>query len=189
MAERKKPKEKMPQIRKVGRPRVRKNPETKGTGTYKLTPAISKKLCGLVRIGVTIEQAAAICMLHESTVHNWINDGMAEKTPELLDFALRINQAINLFYADNLMGIKKSAKGPDGKRNFFAYAWLLERVPKGQPFAIQRQKLEINDVTVKDAAAKISTAEDNAIASKMLQLTEQETVIDVTPEAEREEVD
>jgi hypothetical protein len=155
---------------------------------FKFTPAVAKEICDALRLGVPLTVAAAAVKLNPRTLHNWINQGLEGKTEALADFAYSVEQARAQFILDNLKTIRETAKGSkDRPGQWLPSAWLLERVIPGQPYAIQKHKIEVEDTTVKDVA--ITQAQQTAIEARVLELThdpEPDTVQENRPEMPEE---
>ena len=160
----------VPPIKSVGRKRTKGEAGTVSiVRPYKYTPELGRKIAEDVAAGATLQLAAAANLVGEVTIHNWINAGLSKNSPELEEFVAWIEQARAEFIVGGLKRLRQKALSADNN-SWLAQAWLLERVPAGQPYSIQKTKVEVEDVTVKEAAAKIATVEAKVLQDRAEQL-------------------
>jgi hypothetical protein len=156
--------------KKTGAPRKKHlTGSVKITDPYKFTPEIGRKIADDVRLGATYETAATANYVTLQTLQNWINSGLSGNSPELSEFAANVEAARSQFVTNGLRRLHNRAES-EGPSSWLISCWLLERCTPGQPFAIQRQRAEVQDVTVQQIQLKINSVETAAIESKSAQL-------------------
>lgn len=124
----------------------------------KLTPALQKKIVGLIREGNFAARAAAACGISESTFYNWCRDGrdalakyqeggakLTQDEQRKMAFLVSIKEAEALAEAQALEVIQKAAH----TGTWQAAAWYLER--KHGARWLKKEQIE---ATIHDGAEK-----------------------------------
>jgi transposase len=88
----------------------------------KLTDELQDKLCGLLRVGVTIEDACTECGICRDTFQKWQARALEKEEPLFLKFLHAVDRAKAQSKIRSLIRMDKAAVG-----DWRADAWLLER--------------------------------------------------------------
>jgi transposase len=89
----------------------------------KLDPTVAGLIVEALKAGNYLETAAAYAGIDKATLHRWLKDGRAGKSPELVEFCASVEKAVA--HAEVIAVASITAAG---KRNWQALAWRLERM-------------------------------------------------------------
>lgn len=84
------------------------------------TPELGEKFLGLMREGLYLDDAAAICRVNKQTVYDWITRGEAGEEP-FASFVDSYKEAETEAKRESLSTVRK------GQQGWQANAWFLER--------------------------------------------------------------
>lgn len=117
--------------------------KNKGGRPTKLTEEVETKIVAAVRGGNYIETAAAFAGIDKVTFYDWMKQGAAGKSPEMVKFSNSIKKALA---ESEVIPLSRIAEA--GRSNWQAEAWRLERrfperwakKPEGQQVTIETDK-------------------------------------------------
>lgn len=117
--------------------------KNKGGRPTKLTEEVETKIVAAIRGGNYIETAAAFAGIDKVTFYDWMKQGAAGKSPEMVKFSNSVKKALAESEVIPLSRISEA-----GKSSWQAEAWRLERrfperwakKPEGQQVTIETDK-------------------------------------------------
>lgn len=143
----------------------------------KLTPALQKKIVGLIRDGNFAAQAAAACGISESTYYNWTKAGRSAEAKQQEGLKLTTVEKRNLEFLEAIRVAEAQAEADAVQivqaaartGTYQAAQWFLER-KHGSRWA--KKDVHQVETTIKEAEAKPKKTQEELLEE--LQKLEQE---------------